>query len=208
MKNNNTQLINENVPLKIEVNKPKDKANILWKEVNPIYNLDSKIINGNEQYYKRLKNWINPSKKIKAEFLYRLSKDGDDKSTFHELCDNKGPTLTLFHINDGNIVGIYTPLSWDSYSYWKKDMDTFIFNLNKNKKYKKLKDEHSIYCHCLTGPLTADFGCNVNDSMKSITHHAYAINEYYDKSSEILPSDNQRKVYNLTEAEVYKIIIE
>ena len=102
---------------------------------------------------------------------------------------------------------VYTPLSWDSNSYWKKDMDTFIFNLNKNKKYKKLKNEHSIYCHCLTGPLTADFGCNVNDSMKSITHHAYAINEYYDKGSDILPSDIQRKVYNLTEAEVYEIII-
>ena len=86
-------------------------------------------------------------------------------------------------------------------------MDIFIFNLNKNKKYKKLKNEHSIYCHCLTGPLTTDFGCNVNDSMKSITHHTYAINEYYDKGSDILPSDIQRKVYNLTEAEVYEIII-
>ena len=33
---------------------------------------------------------------------------------------------------------IYTPLSWDSSSGRKDDMETFIFNLNKNKKYKKL----------------------------------------------------------------------
>ena len=89
-------------------------------------------------YNLSLKNWINPSKKIKAELLYRLSDNADNSSTFHELCDNKGPTLTLFHVNDGNIVGIYTPLSWDSSSEWKKDMETFIFNLNKNQKYKKI----------------------------------------------------------------------
>jgi len=100
-----------------------------------INNLDSKILNGNEKYNETLKNWINPSKKIRAELLYRLSENGNKFSTFHELCDNKGPTLTLFHVNDGNIVGIYTPLSWDSTSEWKEDMDTFIFNLNKNQKY-------------------------------------------------------------------------
>ena len=116
--------------LKKEVNDLKEKLNILWKEKEErkkIYNLDSKIINGNEKYNECLKNWIDPTRKIKAELLYRLSQNGENISTFHELCDNKGPTLTLFHVNDGNIVGIYTPLSWDSSSNWKKDMDTFIF---------------------------------------------------------------------------------
>ena len=103
-----------------------------------INNLDSIIINGNEKYKETLKKWIDPSTKIKAELLYRLSENGDKFSTFHELCDNKGPTLTLFYVNDGNIIGIYTPLSWDSSSGRKDDMETFIFNLNKNKKYKKL----------------------------------------------------------------------
>ena len=78
----------------------------------------------------------NSIKKIKSELLYRLSEDEDKYSTFHQLCDNKGVNLTLFHVIDGNIVGIYTPLPWDSTSYWKNDMDTFIFNLNKNQKYK------------------------------------------------------------------------
>ena len=169
-------------------------------------NLDSKIINNNEKYYENLKNWINPSKKIKTELLYRLSENGDDKKTFHELCDNKGPTLTLFHVNDGNIVGIYTPLSWDSTSNWKNDMETFIFNLNKNQKYKKLKSECSIYCTSSYGPYTAYFG--LNDSMKSITHWGNDINNYYDKGSEILPINNQKKEYDLIETEVYKIIFE
>jgi len=206
LKNDKTQLINENIHLKNLVTKLNEKLNILWKERNKIEY--SKIINGKEKYYERLKNWINPSKKLKAELLYRLSENGDNKSTFHELCDNKGPTLTLFHVNDENIVSIYSTLSWDSISYWKKDMDTFIFNLNKNQKYKKLKNDYSIYCDILCGPFTNYFGCYINNSMKSITHYANNINKYYDKGSEILPSNNQTKEYDLIETEVYKIIIE
>ena len=173
-----------------------------------IYNLNSKIIDGNKDYAERLKNWIDPSRKIKAELLYRLSENGDKFSTFHELCDNKGPTLTLFHVNDGNKVGIYTPLSWDSTSNWKNDMETFIFNLNKNKKYKKLKSDCSAYCSTSYGPYTIYFGNESNKSMKSITLYGNGINSYYDKGSEILSNNNETKVYDLLETEVYKIIIE
>ena len=162
LKNDINQLRNENAQLKKELNELKEKLNKLWKERNEnklVFNSASKIINGKEKYSDCLKNWINPSKKIKAELLYRLSRDGVDKSTFHKLCDNKGPTLTLFHVNDGNIVGIYTPLSWDSISYWKNDMDTFIFNLNKNQKYKKLKADCSIYSYQAHGFWAYKFGC-------------------------------------------------
>ena len=44
--------------------------------------------------------------------------------------------------------------------------------------------------------------------MKSIRHWGNEINEYYDKGSEILQSNNQVKEYELIESEVYKIIIE
>ena len=42
-----------------------------------ITNLNSKILKGNKIYNKRLKNWIRSSRKIKAELLYRLSKNGN-----------------------------------------------------------------------------------------------------------------------------------
>ena len=56
-----------------------------------------------------------------------------------EYCDNKGPTLTVFETIYGNKGGFFTPLSWDSKSEWKDDFDTFIFDLNIYKKFKKLK---------------------------------------------------------------------
>ena len=171
-----------------------------------ITNLNSKIINGNKIYNKRLKNWIRSSRKIKAELLYRLSKNGNSISKFHELCDDKGRTLTLFHVIDGNIVGIYTPSSWDSVSSWKNDKNTFIFNLTKNQKCKKVNISRSIFCGFLCGPLAVGFGSD--KSMKTIIHYGDDINEYFDNGSEILPSNNQKKEYDLIETEVYKIIIE
>ena len=44
--------------------------------------------------------------------------------------------------------------------------------------------------------------------MKSMKHWAYDINNYFDNGSEILPSNNQAKTYDLIEVEVYKIVIE
>ena len=208
LKNENTQLKDENIQLKNEVNDIKEKFNILWsmnESKRIIANLDSKIIKENGNYNESLKNWINPSQKIKAELLYRLSDNGDSTLTFHDLCDNKGPTLTLFHVNDDNIVGIYTPLSWDSTSEWKNDMDTFILNLNKNQKYKKLKNDNSIYCNNSYGPYTNSFGFFESNTMKSIKYWVNTINQYYDNGSEILPRNKEK--YDLIEIEVYKIII-
>ena len=86
-------------------------------------------------------------------------------------------------------------------------METFIFNLNKNQKYKKINSDYSINCNSSLGPYTYGFGCQ-NNSMKSILHYSNDINNYYVNGSEILPSNNQTKTYNLLESEVYKIIIE
>ena len=213
LKNKNIQYEIQEAQLKNEVSELKEKLNILWKEKEEkdkgeeiSFDLDSKIINGNIEYNKNIKRWIDPSRKMKAELLYRLSEDGDKFSTFHETCDNQGPTLTLFHINDGNKVGIYTPLSWDKTSNVKKDMETFIFNLNKKKKYKKLKSADSVFCKSDCGPDTARLGCEEN-SMKKLCMWK-GINEFYLNGLEILPNDDQYKVYDLIETEVYKIITE
>ena len=169
---------------------------------------NSLIINNNNEYNKLIKNWINPDKKIEGELLYRLSRDGDQISTFHSLCDNKGPTLTLFETKEGNKGGIYTPLSWDSNSNWKNDMETFIFNLNKNQKYKKLQNDYSIYCAQSYGPWTTYFGFIKDNQMRKIEHRCSCINSYYEKGAEILPNNSDdTKYFEVKEVEVYKIMI-
>ena len=118
------------------INNIKGFGSIIKEEIEKLYinNLNSLIINDNKKYNKILKYWINENKIIEAELLYRLTRDGEKISKFHELCDNKGPTLTIFKIGDGNIGGIYTSLSMDTISEQKYDKEAFMFNLNKEKK--------------------------------------------------------------------------
>ena len=169
------------------------------------FNIDiiSKIVDKEENCIS-LKNWI--VKDIKFELLYKLSEHGEKFLKIHELCDNKGPTLTLYHIKDGNKVGIYAPLILDSQSSWKNDMNTFIFNLNKNQKYKKLTNNYSLYCNSNYGIYTNYLGnYSLNWTMKIITHFGNDINSYYENSLDILPNEGQTKTYDLEEMEVYKI---
>lgn len=52
------------------------------------------------------------------ELLYRGSRDGFKNKTFHEKCDNKGPTVTVLETLDNkgarNIVGGYLDKSWNT----------------------------------------------------------------------------------------------
>ena len=138
-----------------------------------------------------------------------LSDNGKNFSDFHSCCDNKGPTLILFHVSDGNKVGIYTPLTWDSFSQSKFDKETFLFNLNKNKKYKKINDKvSSIFCEKDHGPYCEGLGCGRScQTMKKLVYYSY-INNYFENSKEILSSNskNNTNYYNLLEVEIFEII--
>ena len=143
--------------------------------------IESNIID-NDDYTKNIINWLYSNKIFKTKLLYSLSRDGEKVSKFHELCDNKGNTLTLFHTKDGNKVGIYTNLSWDCNSGWKKGNETFLFNLNKNRKYKIRDNKESICCLPNYGPYTKYFGCET--SMDKIIHYYDSINSYFENADE------------------------
>ena len=145
---------------------------------------------------------------MNIELLYRLSDNGEKFSIFHELCDNKGPNLILFHIKDGDKIGLFTPLSWDSNSGWKKDMGTFLFNLNKNKKYKKIKEENSIYCNYDHGPYICDnLGCGAScGSMKKFVLYPEGLYNYFENGSQILPNKMSQIYYDLQKFLKYQII--
>ena len=171
---------------------------------------NSKIINNNGEYIKALKEWINPNENLNCKLLYRLSEHGEQFSKFHELCDNKGPLLVLYQVKDGNKVGIYTPLILDNNSDesgWKNDIDTFIFNLNQIKKYKKIKINKSLYYGTNYGMYTKQFGNGGTcQTMKKLVHYTDDINYYYEKGSEILPSKGKTNYHDLSEVEVFQII--
>ena len=173
---------------------------------NPIFK-SSKIID-KDIYIESIINWINKGN-INSELLYRLTDNGEEFSTFHELCDNKCPIVVLFHLCNGNKIGIYSPISFDSNTKgWKHDNETFVFNLNQNKKYKKARIDCSLYCSNNVGPYTDRLGCHCDcKTMKKIVH-SKNMTIAYENGNEILPSDNETIYYDLLEVEIFHILFE
>ena len=179
------------------------------KQNKIIRNLDSKIINENEKYNITLKNWINPNLTIKAQLLYRASRDGEEYSTFHKLCDNQGPTIVLAKLTDGNILGSYTPLDWETKTLgWKSDPNMFVFSLTENQKAMKKQSSYNygIYCHQNYGPESNFLAFQSNHKMKEpmlrIEGKEYTINTQI-----LAPGKQNGSFYKADEVEVFKIII-
>lgn len=65
---------------------------------------------------------------------YRGSRDGWMAKDFHTKCDNKGRTITLCQIKDGDCIGGFTNASWSTPNSeekeFKGDIRAFLFNLN------------------------------------------------------------------------------
>ena len=171
-----------------------------------IFNFDknSLIIGDNKDDIKYLKKWINPNKEIKGELLYRLSRDGSSYQTFHQYCDDKGPTLTLIKDENDMKTGGYTPLSWDSKTEWKNDNDTFIFNLTNKKKFPKPSNNNSCSIYCLNsyGPWFNNLGFEGGQNMKSCK---FQTGTAFLNANEIIPNENQDKYFSVKEVEVYKL---
>ncbi|EXX76962.1 uncharacterized protein OCT59_020009 [Rhizophagus irregularis] len=65
------------------------------------------------------------------KLLIRGSQNGFNYKTFHESCDNKGPTITIAKIKGSDeFIGGYNPNNWGSSNNWTKK--SFIFSLNQN----------------------------------------------------------------------------
>ncbi|RGB29248.1 hypothetical protein C1646_766830 [Rhizophagus diaphanus] len=118
-----------------------------YKLVN---NIDSQIINLKDA--KLISKWIKFMKQQKQGIVYdfnllvRGSRDGFNKSTFHERCDNEGPTVTIARVKNSNeILGGFNPLNWESNREYRETKESFIFSLDKdnlvNSIFSKVVDD-------------------------------------------------------------------
>jgi len=177
--NNDKDIMNQLIILRKEMNEMKEKI----KDMEKMNKKVKKILFSNiltEEDEELLKNWIfrenndenddennesskenNKNKtKIMLKLLFSSRINGDELITFHTLCDNKGPTLTVIKSKDGNRFGGYTSRSWNSNStgQYLQDQKAILFNLDK-KKFAKSNDYKSIYCYSGCGPV---FGSGID----------------------------------------------
>ena len=81
----------------------------------------STIVGNDANYLQYLSTWLKPvaqSKSSRWKRCWRASVDGGAVSTFHSLCDNKGPTVTIIRVGGKYIFGGYTSLSWGKWLFF------------------------------------------------------------------------------------------
>ena len=174
--NNSRIIFSLNKKIKTPKFKEKEKDNVIvcYRTVAKILNLNSKILINKDIEAFTLKSFIAPNKRVESKLLYSFYYDPFNKkknenlnsfsnilykevNKFHQACDNRSNILLLCKSNK-EIFGGFTPLSFDSSSGYKKDANSFLFSLNKFKKYPKdsIKNTRSIYCHKNYGPCFYD----------------------------------------------------
>ena len=57
---------------------------------------------------------------------------------FHSRCDNKGPTISLFKIKNGDCIGGYTAAKWP-FGGFVVDNGSMLFNLPRQRQFLNTK---------------------------------------------------------------------
>jgi len=170
----------------------------------------------------QLETWIGTGPK-QFTLLYSATRDGCDATTFHQKCDNQGPTVTVLYNPQGSVYGGYTGQSWNSAGQYINDPTAFLYQLrfSGNEQRNKFPVVHSrsgnaIYSITSRGP-TFGGGHNLHTFTNTInvSNGVYALNGYvrfndsYQMSSVSpkvkSPDDIHNGTMNVTEIEVYKV---
>jgi hypothetical protein len=89
--------------------------------------------------------------------LFSTALHGFSNSKFHELCDNKGPTMTVYTLNGKTVVAILQQ-SWNILNPgWNYDPDFKLFFVDHDGTTTELectceKEQQKYYNGCLSGP--------------------------------------------------------
>ena len=164
-------------------------------------------------------NWIDksPSNYLKVEKLYTATLEENTCRDFHNKCDGKGSTIVLCEeLNDGYRFGGYAKEEWDLSRKRKIDNSSFLFSLDKNKKYTGREDRY-IYGGVNHGPhfgyanLGLIWSCNniskADAFIGNNSHHFQNMDngEYFNIPKNELCG---KKEFQLRKMEVYKVIEE
>ena len=151
------------------------------------------------------------------ELIYRGTRDGSESKTFHNKCDNQGPTIILCKNEKDNIFGGYASISWTSDGNYHAANGSFLFTLTNihgtaPTKYPNTNYSNNAVCH--GSDSCSIFGCGFdlyigNNYLNGTYSYASLGGSYPDvlgKGNSIFSGDNNNKKFKLKELEVFKIL--
>lgn len=180
----------------------------------PCNSLILKSSNKSEEFISQILEWCDCKK---MELIFRGTRDGMNAKSFHEKCDNKGETITLYQNDKKNIFGGYASISWtsNSGSYFSAP-GSFIFTLaniynTQPTKFPNKNDGKEV-CHNKDyGPLFGN-DCDILISSDFVNGDNYSTfpSSYSDilgKGRSIFTGDvnNNNKKIKFIEVEVFKL---
>lgn len=113
---------------------------------------NSKIIPNDREKDLALRNWMTPNKNnFKFKLLFRMSRDGNQSSVYHQLCDNKDNLLTLIETDNNIKFGGFASKSWGVKGQYIEK--TFMFSLNKMQKFERLNNNQAKWDGSNHGPV-------------------------------------------------------
>ena len=144
----NSQFKKELDELKNKIEKLNTKETILSK-------INSKIFQNESEIQLILSNIKNNPKSL--ELLYSSEIDGENENKFKNCYTNKNDILILVKTIKHKRFGAYSHESFLAEYFNKKDINAFLFNLDKKKIYKSKRTSYSIWCTNIS-PDSINFG--------------------------------------------------
>ncbi|XP_052285393.1 interferon-induced protein 44-like [Dreissena polymorpha] len=109
-----------------------------------------------DNYMDQLDSWIGTGPKI-FTLLYKITRDGCNATTFHQKCDNQGPTVTVLYNQQDSVYGGYGSASWNSIGNYIQDANAFLFQLkysgnDTRTKFPVTQAIYALYGQSTYGP--------------------------------------------------------
>ena len=128
-----------------------------------------------------------------------MSRDGNQSSVYHQLCDNKENLLTLIETDNNIKFGGFASKSWGvSNQFIEK---AFMFSLNQMKKFERLNNNNAMFDGSSYGPVFGNaWDIYINSTMTSGCEQ-YNNNSIFFKKYEITNNGS----FNIKEMEIFQI---
>jgi len=216
--NFNIDKLNPDTNYEIRICTVYNNINSKWSEIKKVKTnqFDSIILNETkrcDEFLNKIYEWTGGKN---MELLYRGTRDGMSADSFHNKCDNKGPTINLFKHEKGYIFGGYSSINWQSIGGYKSAPDSSLFTLTNiyelsPTKFPNSNSNYSIYCNSKYGPTFGnghDICIEFPSSYKA--YFPYSYKDVLGKGMSIFTGDNNNndsyQYFNLKEIEVFKLI--
>jgi len=163
--------LDSNINYEIRICSVYNDINSIWSEIKKVKTneFDSLILkesNRVDEFIRKIYEWTGYNN---MKLLYRGTRDGMDANSFHNKCNNQGPTISLFKNDKGYIFGGYASTNWTSNGTYKSAPDSFIFTLTnihgiEPTKFPNSDSRYSIYDDSNYGPVFGGFGIKIYKS--------------------------------------------